>query len=234
MTSSYRERLPPLFVATWKWWDRTGVSIAALVGIAAVVALRYWASDRLASRGLTVYTFTLARVDSLLIGSVTALLLPPKPGARPGVVTIVVSSCLAAGILFGIFYPECAGWLDRGGYTFIAVVCAALVAAASRASPASRLLSSPALTWFGRRSYGIYLYHVPIFQAVESLRVEHSLANFLWVSSLRFGATVMIAAISYRFIESPFLRVKAKMLRPNEPNETLADIDRGTAAGGVL
>ena len=63
--------------------------------------------------------------------------------------------------------------------------------------------------WIGRRSYGIYLWHVPLLWLFDD-----------WQPTLRelgirsgpgllatLGASVGVAAFSYKCIESPFLRL---------------------------
>ena len=68
----------------------------------------------------------------------------------------------------------------------------------------SRVLEHRAAVWVGRRSYGLYLWHIPIFALLlgEKLHVKPQLV--VLASALSFAA----AAVSYRFVEQPFLRLK--------------------------
>ncbi len=67
------------------------------------------------------------------------------------------------------------------------------------------LLSVPVMVWFGRRSYALYLWHelvngvVPAPQSKVALVVR---------SFILLGISCGIAELSWRFIESPFLRRK--------------------------
>ncbi len=63
------------------------------------------------------------------------------------------------------------------------------------------MLASRAAVYLGRRSYGIYLYHFPIFVALEPLRAYSSPLNFVLVTCLRLLATVIVAEVSYWTIE---------------------------------
>jgi peptidoglycan/LPS O-acetylase OafA/YrhL len=70
--------------------------------------------------------------------------------------------------------------------------------------------SLPAATWIGKRSYGIYLYHLPI--AIVFLERCHlhgpSRAVVLCACLV---LTVALAGASYRWVETPFLRRKARL-----------------------
>ncbi len=66
------------------------------------------------------------------------------------------------------------------------------------------LLSSKPLVWLGRRSYGIYLWHVPLFGLFFLKGVPNSV-RFPVRFALIF-VSVFAASLSYRYIETPFLR----------------------------
>jgi hypothetical protein len=64
----------------------------------------------------------------------------------------------------------------------------------------SRALSGATLLWIGTRSYGLYLYHWPIYQIVRNT-AGTKLKFHEWV--LCMVATAIITEISYRYIETP-------------------------------
>ena len=103
----------------------------------------------------------------------------------------------------GVYNP----WLFRGGLLVVgALTLVVLAAVTHQRSFASPVLGNPVLRWLGTRSYGLYLYHWPIFLFLGIDRRPPVLA-------LGLRATVVATWFSYRFIEQPFLRLKARWQR---------------------
>jgi peptidoglycan/LPS O-acetylase OafA/YrhL len=66
------------------------------------------------------------------------------------------------------------------------------------------------MQWIGRRSYGIYLYHFPLAVAfVEAHHLEG--ARFVAVVGGCIAASMLLAAVSFRWVETPFLRRKERL-----------------------
>jgi len=92
-------------------------------------------------------------------------------------------------------------WLFTGGF-FVAGIATLLIIAAvtHRGSMTSSVLSTPVLMWIGTRSYGLYLYHWPIYQIVRNTAgTKLKFHEFV----LCMVATAIITEISYRYIETP-------------------------------
>ncbi|WP_269539608.1 acyltransferase family protein [Cerasicoccus fimbriatus] len=177
------------------------VTVVALVAIGRIVALATFASPE------WVYRFTLTRADSLIMGALAALFVRDGFQFKPAFRQIVV---MISGVLFFCGVIWCS-WqspiMGNGGFTFSTFVFAAWIIALTQ-SPPLRPFSNRIFKWIGHRSYGLYIYHLPIFLALEHLRAHDDLANFLWVSLLRFGLTFLVADLSYRYIEQPVLKLK--------------------------
>jgi peptidoglycan/LPS O-acetylase OafA/YrhL len=98
--------------------------------------------------------------------------------------------------------PENHSILYNSGYLWFAIAIAVLVAAAMQ--PKSRILrpflSLPPLRWIGLISYGVYLWHVPLYWVLTE-----ETAHFGGYLLFALGAplAILIAGISYRFIETP-------------------------------
>ena len=174
---------PPLFLVLGRW--RTGF----LVGIAGfALFLRLY----LVQAGVddeTIYRITPTRMDSLAIGCIAALWRPHVPLALGPAGIALMLACFVTVPKEAMLSPA---------PTVFALLCAVVVLAAQGASD---VLRWPALQYIGTRSYGLYLYHLPIFNALEPLRESGSLSSFMWVNLAKFAMTFAVAEISYRTIE---------------------------------
>jgi peptidoglycan/LPS O-acetylase OafA/YrhL len=203
---------PPLLTLAWMRLGWVGAVAAAICGTAVVIGYRAWG---VLPWGVDPYRFTLTRADALFIGSAAALLLPPRPAGPPArVPAVIIALGLLAAVAFSLRVPIRAPWLYKYGFTVIALAAATVVVAATRPSWAAGLLATRPLVWVGQRSYGLYLYHLPVYAACAGLRIRGNAENFVWLTALRLVATFIIAALSYQFLERPFLRFKDR-LRPN-------------------
>lgn len=103
----------------------------------------------------------------------------------------------------------------------VAVLIAGLVTAPPRV--ASLVLEHPALVWVGRISYGLYLWHVPVFHGVLN---QHRMARLripVPLRPLRFLVTFAIATASFYVAEQPMLRLKERFRsRPQASADGLA------------
>ncbi|GAB1640602.1 acyltransferase family protein [Krasilnikovia sp. MM14-A1259] len=95
-----------------------------------------------------------------------------------------------------------AGWMYRGGLSAAALATAIIIAHAvtSPRSVLARFLSLAPLVWLGRISYGVYLWHWPLFTYVTADATGLSRWPLLVV---RLGGTLAVAVLSYHLIEQP-------------------------------
>ncbi len=61
----------------------------------------------------------------------------------------------------------------------------------------------------GKISYGLYVYHGLAFVIFEN-SLRGTRFHTVWVSILALAATIVMATLSYRFLEQPFLRIKER------------------------
>ncbi len=120
-----------------------------------------------------LYQSTPTRIDGIAIGCLAAIV-PLRPTIVPGT--------LVLGLGFLYFQRLGASYVLLG-YTVVALACAPAMRAKSA------LLRSPILRYIGTRSYGLYLYHWPIYYAIYA------------PSAVKVAATFVIAEISYQTIE---------------------------------
>ena len=156
-----------------------------------------------------IYFGTDTRAAGLLIGAALALVwVPGELKGRGQRVPIDLIGFFALGllILLNLRLDEFTPVLYRGGFALVAVTTAALIAVAvhPRARLLSAALSWKPLCWVGTRSYGIYLWHWPVFMLTRpQLDVVLGGASLL---ALRLVLTAVLAELSYRFVETPIRR----------------------------
>ena len=95
---------------------------------------------------------------------------------------------------------------------FPPVWCALLIVVVSHRTRAPIALENRVSNAIGRVSYGFYMIHVPVlmvvWSALESAGLDHG--ALFYVAAL--GLTLALAMISYRWFESPFLRLKRRFV----------------------
>jgi hypothetical protein len=93
--------------------------------------------------------------------------------------------------------------LYRGGLAAVSLATAALIVALThpRTRIGSALLGCRLLRWIGLRSYGIYLWHWPVFMVTRP-GLDVPLDGWPLLA-LRLVVTVVLAELSYRYVETP-------------------------------
>jgi len=165
--------------------------------------------------------------DSLLLGGLLALLLRGRHAAtllltakRLLPVALVALVCLLLFTRWGALlalpynYPASVHTWD---VTAINLLAALLVLCALQpGSVLYRVLSVPALRWLGRISYGAYVLHdIPhaVYTSLgAALSVDH---GDLIGGIIALPCTVLLAWLSFRFFESPFLNLKTRWTLAN-------------------
>lgn len=162
---------------------------------------------------IDTHRFTFFRIDSLLIGSLASLLASDLNYKTIFENKIKCNSILILiGAIFFYFLFKLGindAFYKNGGFLLINLLCAILILITANI-PENFLLSNKLISWVGVRSYGIYIYHFSIFIIFEDIRISSSIYNFLLVTFLRLAATLIVAEISYTFMEKPLLNLKKR------------------------
>jgi peptidoglycan/LPS O-acetylase OafA/YrhL len=161
-----------------------------------------------------VYFGTDTRIDAVLIGCAAAVLayggwLPTGARVRTGIRVIAIAGCAS---IIGVAYavPR----TERGLYTYgllvVALLSAAIIAdvIVSPEGALARALAWRPLRRVGVISYGIYLWHLPLLFVI---RTALPTASNAVVAPLMIAASVAVAEASYRYLETPFLRLKDRL-----------------------
>jgi peptidoglycan/LPS O-acetylase OafA/YrhL len=105
------------------------------------------------------------------------------------------------------------------GYSLLNLGAFAVIARAAHL----RLLQGRALQRLGKVSYGFYIFHLPVIWLAAML-TDTDRGSFgafnLMVQGLAFVATWLLAEFSFRFLESPLLRLKVNFGGAPRPRES--------------
>ena len=147
----------------------------------------------------------------LLVGAAMATCWRPGrmrrqlPAGASAIITAIGIAALLAVISFFVFVGEFTPWLYRGGFLGLALIVATLIAAASHPGVSlGRVMGTQPWRYIGQRSYGLYLWHWPVFMVTRP-GLDLPLDG-LPLLALRLGLTVGIAELSFRFVEMPIRR----------------------------
>jgi peptidoglycan/LPS O-acetylase OafA/YrhL len=177
----------------------------------AILAATGTADDRL-------YYGTDTRATPLLVGAALAVIFARRSRRRPNpgrgwLLTLVGCAGLTLTAAIWATTSGQAGWLYRGGFTVAAIGVAAVIAGIwdRPTSPLARLLGAAPLAAVGRISYGVYLYHWPLFLLLDHKHTGLTGAGLL---AMRLAATATVATVSYVYLEQPILAGTLRLPRP--------------------
>ncbi len=163
---------------------------------------------------LRMYFGTDTRANEILIGCVAALLLYWGWLKRTDPLKWVLHSAALAGLLFlaWCFFGlrHWGSFVYNGGFPLVALATAILIADLMLfPSLISRCFEFAPLVWFGKISYGLYLWHFPIFEASRTF-LEGRM-SFAAYSLIGLAVTLLVTTASYYFLERPILKLKSRL-----------------------
>jgi peptidoglycan/LPS O-acetylase OafA/YrhL len=202
---------------------------AAASSLAMVAMYARWVPDPVADDPSSVYLRTDTRAAALLVGAAVAMwfhqtLAKPVAGAswpgrrfratRTDLVGVGALVCLVA--IMAVSNDK-SPWLYRGGFLAVSIATAGLLVAVTHPGrqlwrrdtlpfvSSGWLARGRPLTWLGERSYGLYLWHWPLFVKTRP-GVDITGVPTALVQVGRIVSALIIAELSFRFIEQPFRR----------------------------
>jgi peptidoglycan/LPS O-acetylase OafA/YrhL len=206
---------PAIALVAYRWRGARAVGLVALGGAllsTLAMTLGSFLGDMPgAADPSRLYFGTDTHAMGVFIGAALAVVW--RPGRTSPVLPrqarlVITGAGVAALLLLIVMFTmlgEFSTFLYRGGFLVVALVSAVVVAAAShRGTPFGRWLGMRPMRWVGERSYGIYLWHWPLFLVTRpgaDIPVDGALALVLRVTLL-----LGIAELSYRYVEMPVRR----------------------------
>jgi peptidoglycan/LPS O-acetylase OafA/YrhL len=154
-----------------------------------------------------VYYGTDTRALELLVGAALAMIWPSRrlhAGVAPRARLMIEGAGVAGLALIGLMFwrtSEFSPFLYRGGFALLGL--GSVLAVASLTHPASRLgpiVGCRPMRWIGERSYGIYLWTLPII-VLTSPQGAHG--PDLVRAILQVTAILAVAELSWRYVENP-------------------------------
>ncbi|MGH9134639.1 MAG: acyltransferase family protein, partial [Ilumatobacteraceae bacterium] len=173
-----------------------------------------------------VYMGTDTRAASILIGAALATA-PARRLAKNIAGTLgaradrgIAALGLALGLSWIVVDGASSATLYRGGLLLHSITAAVLVTALATLprGRAAHLFSWRPLVWVGVRSYGLYLWHWPVYVVLSSERTGIDGAT---LTLLRIAVATALAAASFRFVEDP-IRHRATWVRDRRGIPALA------------
>ena len=213
-------------LCVWLLISQRLAKVAVGASVIALLVRIFWVAHTGPSQAIVMATVT--RMDTLLCGALAAILF--RQAQTLGVLRrwLPRISCAAillfiAGVgLVRLIHGPGGGslFVETFGFTLLAVGFAALVLYAAASDGAEtisqRALRNGVLTDFGKYSYGIYVYHVPLLGLFEFFIyrwLPHALVLNFWFGVMSFAVvfavSFYIAKVSYECFERRFLALKS-------------------------
>ena len=208
-----------------RWALRPITLVAWLTGLAALAApviAQVWGPN-------AAYWATPARISEILAGALVACWLHDRRGRGvelPARVALLAPLGLVALGVACVLFPDGQGPAYEGALPLIAALSAGLILGLQAQGPVRKLLGVWPLVALGKISYGVYLYHWPVFVLADRKGWDMPVAASL---TIKVAITLVVSVASYFLIEKP---IRTATWMP--PRRTLVAALGGTAVAAFV
>ena len=190
--------------ARTRYWMASVTLVLAMASAVEMAVLYHPGADP-----TRVYEGTDTRAFGLLFGAVLAMVWPTRRTRVPKAATWLLDLAGVVGLaVIGILIwrtNEYSPFMFRGGLVLLSLATVLVVAAvAVPGGLLGRALGWTPLRWTGVRSYGIYLWHYPLIVLTAPALIAGGFSTPRAVAAA--AASVVVAALSWRFVEEPIRR----------------------------
>lgn len=182
---------------------RAMLGTSLLLGIVSTLLL-VWHGTRVGGTD-RAYLGTDTRGAAILFGAALACILAARDTSPPRPSRLLDAAGLLATLLLAWAWVRVDGqhrFLYRGGFFSTELAVLVLIVCATRGSQSliGRALAFRPFIWFGLISYGVYLWHWPIYVILSPERMHFS---GLPLTALRLSSTILVSLLSYHYLEQP-------------------------------
>ncbi len=207
------------FVWPWviRWFSRRGMIACAFLFIVAANITLFILGQRHANMGREVWANTFVQFEMFAVGILLAFAKNHLAWRNTGIGLLLI---LAGPLLWfftclHFYYQQSPGSVAAISgpnlvvhYLLITLGCAAILHGFCMIGPSH---FPDWATYLGKISYGLYVYHILAIDFSHALLVSFHGTTFVVASALvALSLTIVMAVISYAFLESPFLRIKKR------------------------
>ena len=169
------------------------------------------------------YVLPFSQVDAFALGAYISRFDIPRPRLQllallliipiVGIITdyLVTGQYVLATLGYGL--PLRGAYKEVWGYSLLNYLFAVLIYCVIRTKLFQSDLSGSIISYIGKISYGLYIYHYFIIAIVVSLFKKYSLPHYLGAPGVFWTAlilTIIVASLSYYLLEKPILNLKTR------------------------
>jgi peptidoglycan/LPS O-acetylase OafA/YrhL len=210
------------YYAVWPWlmrikniWRMIVTSLGIVLLIRVITGIMYINFPEESPWELLLEFLKRTRFSAMLIGAMGAYgLYRKKSFVKDLIFNKAIQFASLAVLAIFLTAPNGPPLYNTFKHEFVAIA-ALVIILNTAANPKSLIkLELRFLSWLGQVSYGFYIWHgVAVFVVIKAISLNFSSSGWLlhcFTLTMAFTITVVFSAISYNYLEKPFLKLKER------------------------